>query len=50
MAKVDYALNHWLSISGQLAVGLDLLDLVDHQNPARWLVPVATGIALAGRH
>lgn len=50
VAKVDYRLNHWLSVSAQLATGLDLIDLIDHQNPARWLVPVATSISLAGRH
>ncbi len=50
LGKVDYPLNAWLSLSGQLAVGLDPFDLVDHQNPAGWVIPFSSVVALAAHH
>ncbi len=50
LGKLDYVLNGWLTVSGQVAVGLDLIDLADHKNPASWVIPIATSFALAGYH
>jgi hypothetical protein len=50
VGKLDYAINGWLSVAGQLATGFDLFDAVDHKNPARWVVPLSTSISLGGRH
>jgi hypothetical protein len=50
LGKLDYALNEWLSASGQLALGLDFFDLVDHQNPSQVVVPVSISFAFAARY
>lgn len=50
MGKLDYPLNGWLSLTGQLAVGLDPFDLVEHANPAGWVIPFSSTFALAARH
>jgi hypothetical protein len=50
LGKIDFELNEWLSVSGHISIGFDLVDLVAHQNAAQWLVPIATGFSLAGRH
>jgi hypothetical protein len=50
LGKLDYPLNHWLGLSGQLVVGLQPFDLVDHRNPAGWVIPFTTTVALAARH
>lgn len=50
LGKVDYPLNAWLSLSGQLAVGADPFDLVDHENPAGWVIPFSSVVALAAHH
>ncbi len=50
LGKLDYALNDWLSASVQLAVGLDLIDLVDHLNPVQLVVPLSGSFAFAARY
>jgi hypothetical protein len=50
LGKLDYALNDWLSASGQLALGLDFLDLVNHQNASQLVVPVSVSFAFAARY
>jgi hypothetical protein len=50
LGKLDYALNEWLSASGQLALGLDFFDLVSHDNPSQVIVPVSISFAFAARY
>jgi hypothetical protein len=50
LGKLDYPLNPWLSLSAQIAIGLDPFDLVDHQNPAGWVIPFSSTFALAAHH
>ena len=50
VGKLDYPLNHWLALSGQLAFGLQPFDLVDHRNPAGLVVPIAMTVAVGARH
>jgi len=50
LGKIDYAFNGWLSASTQLAIGLDLFDLVDHRNPADLVVPLSWTFAVDARY
>jgi len=50
LGKIGYAFNGWLSASTQLAIGLDPIDLQDHRNPARLVVPLSWTFALDARY
>jgi hypothetical protein len=50
VGKVDWLLNEWLSCSAQLAIGVDFLDIVSHDNPARLVLPLSGSFAFAARY
>jgi hypothetical protein len=50
LGKLDYALNEWLSASGQVALGLDFLDIVNHANTSQVVIPVSISFAFAARY
>ena len=50
LGKLDYLINRWLSVSTQLAIGLDLFDLVDHRNAADLIVPLSWTFAFDARY
>lgn len=50
LGKVDYAINRWLGVSTQLAIGLDFIDPADHRNAANIIAPLSWTFALDARH
>lgn len=50
LGKVDYALSHWLSSSAEVATALDVWDLIDHRNPASYVVPLSCSFAITARY
>jgi len=50
LGQAGYTLNGWLSLSVQLTAGLHPFDLVNHSNPATWVVPLGTSFSIAARH
>ncbi len=50
LGKLDVLLSHWLSLDLQLATGLDPIDLIDHRNPAQWVIPLSLSFSLAARY
>ena len=50
LGKLDFMVNHWFSVSGELALGIDFLDLVDHRNPAQLVVPLALSFGVSARY
>jgi hypothetical protein len=50
LGKVDYAINGWLAVSSQLAVGIDFIDPADHRNGATIIAPLSWTFALDARH
>jgi hypothetical protein len=50
LGRADYAVNHWFSVSTQLAAALDPFDPLDHRNAADLIVPIAWTFSIAARH
>jgi hypothetical protein len=49
LGKLDYLLSDSLSMSVQFETGLDFVDLIDHRNPADFLIPLSASFAFAAR-
>jgi hypothetical protein len=50
LGRLDYPVNGWLAMSGELAGALDPFDLINHQNPARLVLPLCLSFGVAARY